>query len=261
MSDESTGRVTSAQPRVAAPVRWLGQFAFRFRDYLVPVAAVVTLIFTRPERPFGSERLDYWMDGLGLLIALLGQTLRVTVIGYAYIKRGGVNKQLAAPKLVSEGFYAHSRNPMYVGNFLILTGIALIYNSRWVYLIILPGFVLGILAIIKAEEDFLAAKFGAEYDDYCRRVNRFLPSLRGLRTTLAGMRFDWRRVVRKEYGTTFAWTSAAVVLLAIERITWHGFQDAAPALIRLVAAWGCIFALYLFALWLKKTHRLHPASS
>jgi protein-S-isoprenylcysteine O-methyltransferase Ste14 len=240
---------------------WVGRFVFKYRDYLAPAVGILILAYVRPRPLFGSERADRWLDLVGVLVALTGQSIRATVIGLAYIVRGGANKQLAAPRLVREGFYAHSRNPMYVGNFLILTGIALIYNSRWVYLIILPGFVLGILAIIKAEEDFLAAKFGAEYDDYCRRVNRFLPSLRGLRTTLAGMRFDWRRVVRKEYGTTFAWTSAAVVLLAIERITWHGFQDAAPALIRLVAAWGCIFALYLFALWLKKTHRLHPASS
>ena len=53
---------------------------------------------------------------------LCGQAVRVMVIGYAYIQRGGVNKQLAARSPGREGVYAHSRNPMYVGNFLLLAG-------------------------------------------------------------------------------------------------------------------------------------------
>jgi protein-S-isoprenylcysteine O-methyltransferase Ste14 len=215
------------------------------------------LAVTRPEQPFESESLDQWMDVLGILIAATGQTLRALVIGYAYIKRGGVKKQFAAPKLVCEGFYAHARNPMYLGNFLLLAGMAIIYNSRVVYLIVMPLYVLGILAIIKAEEGFLADKFGADYDAYCARVNRFLPKLRGLRATLNGMRFDWRRVIRKDYGTTLTWTSMALILIGVERVHWSGFTAAAPTLRRLVAVWVGILVLYALARWLKKTRRLH----
>jgi len=79
-----------------------------------------------------------------------------------------------------------------------------------------------ILAIIGSEEDFLRGKFGAEYDDYCRRVPRFVPRLEGFGRTLATMPFDWRQVITKEYGTTFAWLTVALALLARQQVAWHG---------------------------------------
>jgi hypothetical protein len=178
------------------------------------------------------------------------------VIGFAYIQRGGANKQLSAPKLVCEGFYAHSRNPMYVGNFLLLAGLSLIYHSIWVYLAVLPILTIGLLAIVKAEERYLAGRFGAEYVDYCRRVNRFVPDLRGLRATVRGMRFDWRRVLRKEYGTTFAWLSAAFFLLAWEDVLRFGWAESAADLHRLLLLYLPVPFAYAFVRWLKKSGRL-----
>ena len=67
-----------------------------------------------------------------------------------------------------------------------------------------------------AEEAFLARKFGADYVAYCGRVNRFVPDLRGLSQTIRGFEFDWKRVVRKDYGTTFTWMSTALVLIALK---------------------------------------------
>lgn len=254
--------MSAAPAAAAAPqgergiVDRVGRFVFRFRDYLAPTGLLLILVVTRPGYPFESERADVWMDAIGLLVATAGQALRVLVIGYAYIVRGGTNKQLAAPALVREGFYAHSRNPMYVGNALLLAGLAIIYDSVWVYAVALPAFFLAILAIIKAEERFLAVKFGDEYATYCREVNRFLPSPRGLRATMAGMTFDWRRVLRKEYGTTFAWISVSFFLLAWERLLHFGyaarraqFHDLLLAYVPIVGAWATVR-------WLKKSHRL-----
>ncbi|MFN8626565.1 MAG: isoprenylcysteine carboxylmethyltransferase family protein [Candidatus Binatia bacterium] len=244
------------QPRLAAVVQWLGRFVFRFRDYLAPAVLVVILALTVPQHPFGSEAANRWVDVLGLLVAALGQALRILVIGYAYIVRGGAGKQLAAPKLVCEGFYAHSRNPMYVGNILLLSGLAIIYHSRWVYVLGLPVLVAGLLAIVKAEETFLANKFGREYEEYCRRVNRFLPRLHGLRATMASMRFDWKRVLRKEYGTTFAWLSAALFLLIWERLVHFGYAARRGEIDMLLLAYVPAGIAYGAVRWLKKSRRL-----
>lgn len=251
---EELARVT--RPRVSAAVQWLGQFVFRFRDYLAPAGLAIILAATLPEHLFGSEAVNRWVDALGLLVAATGQVLRVLVIGYAYIVRGGVGKQLAAPKLVCEGFYAHSRNPMYVGNMLLLSGLAIIYNSRWVYVVGLPVFLGGLLAIIKAEEAFLASKFGRDYEDYCQRVNRFLPRLRGLRATMASMRFDWKRVLRKEYGTTCAWLSAALFLLVWERLVHFGYAARRGQINALLLAYIPVVIAYGEVRWLKKSRRL-----
>jgi protein-S-isoprenylcysteine O-methyltransferase Ste14 len=242
--------------RATEAVNAAGRFVFKYRNYLAPLGLVIVVACSRPRPLFGSERLDMWWDAVGFVVALLGQTIRVTVIGLAYIKRGGVNKELAAKQLVVAGMYAHSRNPMYVGNFLLLTGLAIVYNSWLGYLVALPLYILAILAIIKSEEGFLRGKFGSEYDDYCRSVNRFLPRLRGLRATMAAMHFDWRRVVRKEYGTTFAWISTALALLAWEQVSWHGRSQARDALVSLAAVWLLVFGFYVTARWLKKTKRL-----
>jgi protein-S-isoprenylcysteine O-methyltransferase Ste14 len=255
MSATPESRTTAAAPASGA-VQSIGRFVFRFRDYLAPTGLVVILLLTHPEHLFGSKVANMWADLLGLLLCLTGQVVRATVIGYAYIVRGGANKQLHAPKLVCEGFYAHSRNPMYLGNFLLLTGLAVIYNSRWVYALALPVYIGGILSIIRAEESFLHEKFGAEYADYCRRVNRFWPRLDGLRQTLAPMTFDWRRVLRKEYGTTFAWTSAAIAMLIWERLVHFGYHAEAGKITFLALAYVPILIAYGTVRWLKKTHRL-----
>ena len=193
---------------------------------------------------------------LGFLIAAAGQALRITVIGFAYIQRGGANKQLSAPKLVCEGFYAHCRNPMYVGDFLLFLGLAVIYNSALVYCVALPIVATVLVAMVSAEETFLRDRFGAEYEAYCRRVNRFIPRLRGLRDTTRDMRFDWRRVLRKEYGTTLAWVSAAFALMAWERIVRLGFAAAEPQLWGLLCLYLPVPVLYGVVRWLKLSGRL-----
>lgn len=237
-------------------VRAVGHFVFRFRDYLAPLGLVAILVFTHPEHLFGSAAVNDWTDLLGFLIAATGQALRMAVIGYAYIVRGGTNKQLAAPKLVCEGFYAHSRNPMYLGNFLLLAGIAIIYNSRWVYALVLPVYYAGLLSIVKAEESFLHDKFGAEYEAYCRTTNRFWPRLQGLGATLGSMTYDWKRVLRKEYGTTFAWLSAAIFLLIWERLHHFGYQAAKDQIQFLGWCYVPVVAYWATVRWMKKTHRL-----
>jgi protein-S-isoprenylcysteine O-methyltransferase Ste14 len=255
MSAGNTAAAGAPSPLLTS-ITAIGRFVFRYRDYLAPFGLLLILAGTRPRPFFASERLDAWFDALGLLVAACGQAWRFTVIGYAYIQRGGANKQLAASHLVCEGIYAHSRNPMYVGNFLLLAGLVIIYHSPVVYLVGFPVYLLGIWTIIKSEEAFLAQRFGTEYADYCRRVNRFLPRLHGMRQTLGSMRFDWRRVVRKEYGTTFAWTSVALVLIGWEQIHWYGLASARDLLMVLGEIWLGIAVLYAVTRWLKKTHRL-----
>lgn len=190
------------------------------------------------------------------MVGLVGQTLRVTVIGLAYIKRGGRNKTISADRLVCDGVFAHSRNPLYAGNFLMLTGLLLIWHSPWAYLLVLPVVAVSFLSIVRAEEQFLRRHFGAEYEAYCARVNRFIPSFRGLRQTLARFDFDWKRVIRKEYGTTFAWISVALMLFVLEKISWHGMRTAAFRAGFAGIVWLCALGLWATARWLKKTRRL-----
>ena len=254
----------SSEPAVAAPsgldavLVAIGNFAFQYRDFIAPVSIGLVVLLTMP-RPFlGSRTLDRWWDLAGILVCLTGQTLRLLVIGLAYIQRGGKNKQIAADKLVIEGIFAHARHPLYVGNFLLLSGLMMIWNSPWGYLVA-ALLAIGLFCMARAEEVFLRRKFGPAFDDYCARVPRFIPNLRGLGATLAKFSFDWKRVLRKEYGTTFSWTTTAVILSIVERLRWDGAAAASPAIGRLLVLWLLLAAAWGTARWMKKTRRLVSA--
>ena len=77
-------------------------------------------------------------------------------------------------RLVCEGIYARTRNPRYL-EFLTfsLAYVAFAnYTGTWIlYLLTFPA----IHLVVLLEEPELHARFGAEYDEYCRRVPRYIP--------------------------------------------------------------------------------------
>jgi protein-S-isoprenylcysteine O-methyltransferase Ste14 len=233
-----------------------GAFFFRHRDLLSPAVLVFLLTVTRPRLPLGSERWDAVLDVVGILTAATGQALRVAVIGYAYIVRGGKGRRVHASALVTGGLFAVSRNPLYLGNLLIYGGLLLVWNSPFMYLIAVPFYLFLYRAIVATEEEFLGAKFGAAYERYRDDVPRWIPALDRLPRALGEMSFNWRRVVLKDYGTVAAWTLTACLLLMLEALRFRGVAGARDALVPLAATMAGIVALWALARWLKLTRRL-----
>jgi protein-S-isoprenylcysteine O-methyltransferase Ste14 len=206
----------SAVPRAPLLVR-AGDFSFRRRGLMLPIAVLLLLV---PSPPL-SHNIAL-MACLGLVVALIGQFIRSLTVGLAYIIRGGRDHRVYAEQLVTGGLYNHCRNPMYVGNFFLILGLALASNS-WAFVLVGVPLALAMhRAIVAAEEHFLSGKFGAEFDAYCARVPRWVPKLEGLRTTIAGMQFDGRRVLVKEYAKPFDWL-AAIALIALVNL-WRANQ-------------------------------------
>jgi hypothetical protein len=114
---------------------------------------------------------------------------------------------------------------MYVGNLMLLAGIAVATNSWTCLAIAVPLFTFFYRCIVAAEEDFLRATFGAAYDDYARGVPRWGLQLRGLGATLASSTFHWRRVLVKEYGTACA-LLGGLCLLGLMRAHEAGSMNA-----------------------------------
>ncbi|HUM66877.1 MAG TPA: isoprenylcysteine carboxylmethyltransferase family protein, partial [Chitinophagaceae bacterium] len=115
--------------------------------------------------------------------------------------------------LVTTGIFSHCRNPLYVGNILILVGLGIASNSLIFMAIATPLFLFFYQAIVRAEENFLRNKFGAEFDAYCSRVNRWIPNLNGIWKTIDSMEFKWTRVIIREYTSTYIWTTGAVLII------------------------------------------------
>jgi protein-S-isoprenylcysteine O-methyltransferase Ste14 len=235
----------------------VGNFLFRYRNGLGPILFLLALLAGRPTFPGGSADLNLLLDCAGIALALAGQVLRIVTIGFEYIERGGRNRQVYASKLVQGGIFALCRNPLYVGNLLLAAGLALVVNSTAFYLLVLPLVSYAYVAIVAAEEAFLREKFGREYTEYCLRVGRWIPRLHGWRRAVAGMRFNWRRVLVKEYNTMFVvlFTLAAVKL-------WADYQvlgsPALPGLASMALAFIAWLGSYLAVRTAKKTGYVKP---
>src|SRR6185295_18008860 len=96
-----------------------------------------------------------------------------------FIVRGrGTPAIFDAPRrLVAAGPYRYVRNPMYIGGALLLLGFGLIEGSPSIALFVPVWILLFHLLVVFYEERTLRAKFGPDYEAYCRRTPRWLPRI------------------------------------------------------------------------------------
>jgi len=204
----------------------IGNFLFKHRNHLFPLYILALFLLFRPPacRLHTANPADSLHTVAAVLVALAGLVVRGVVIGLAYIKRGGLNKKVYAANLVTEGMFSVCRNPLYVGNMLIYAGLFLLFGNTWCSVIGILSFWFIYECIIAAEENFLRNKFGEAYDEYCRDVPRWLPMVSKIPAAVTGMKFDWRKVIFKDYSTM---TSTLVFLICIqlwEILANHGFE-------------------------------------
>lgn len=227
----------------------IGHFLFRYRNALFPVACL-PLFLPGPE-PFE----DTWVATLlGAIVAALGQLVRALTIGFQYVIRGGRGRKVYAEDLVTGGIYAHVRNPMYIGNLLIVVGVAIAANSWPTIFIGVPMAVFMYICIVAAEEQYLLGRFGEAFKAYCRDVPRWMPRLPALFRLSEATQFRWRRVLVKEYGTPFGWIS---VIIAVTLFNfWHDGEWDARHVELAAIAWAFAITLALwFTAWRLKRSR------
>ena len=239
----------------------IGNFFFRYRNLIFPLFALVIFIPSPPV--FSPERFgdNYYLIPmvLGLFIALFGQLTRAVTIALKYIVRGGKGKQVYADDLVVDGIFNHCRNPLYVGNILMLAGVAVLSNSLYFVIIAVPLFCFIYQAIVLAEENFLRNKFGAQFEAYTKRVNRWIPDFRGLGKTFASMEFNWKRYVVKEYNTVYLLLVSIYIVLLMKHPGLVALSSDEKIKLSAIVVLS-LTAVYLFVRYLKKSHRLVPAS-
>ncbi len=133
--------------------------------------------------------MPYWMlprgvrpdvrgvGAAGWLLIVAGITLYLACAFWGFAVRGkGTPLPLDPPKkLVVEGPYRIVRNPMYWSVGSIVLGEAAIFHSLALVELAAVFAVGVILFVLLIEEPTLRQKFGAEYEEYCRCVPRWLP--------------------------------------------------------------------------------------
>jgi len=205
-------------------VESMGRVLFRIRSWSpLPVIAAMLALLVWVPAPRVSPAVEAALTGAGLCACVLGQGLRAWVLGLVQQGTSGQDNFLQAVALNTAGPYAHVRNPLYVGNFLICLGLLVVAGHPAAGALGLGFFAFEYAFIVPAEEGFLRERFGAAFDAYCAAVPRWLwqtepaPSSQALRAT-----FDWRRALKKEHNPFCAWMTGILVLLALRAWARHG---------------------------------------
>jgi protein-S-isoprenylcysteine O-methyltransferase Ste14 len=108
------------------------------------------------------------------LLVLLGGTVFVAAFGQFLWTRTAIWPTKPALRLQTKGVYRLSRNPMYCGLLVAYIGIALWFGNWWT-LLFFPVLVITIwYYIIKREEAYLQRQFKSEYDQYKKKVRRWI---------------------------------------------------------------------------------------
>ena len=189
------------------------------------------------------------------MITVTGQLIRGATIGLAYIIRGGKDGKVYAEDLVTEGIFNHCRNPLYVGNILMLAGVGVLSNSLLYLLVFIPFFLFVYQAIVLAEENFLRGKFGEKFNLYCKKVNRWIPSLSGIGKTFSGMHFKWKRWILKEYNTQYVWLSGITLILLFGYPELTNYDTGLRNTL-LIIILSILLLLYLLVRYLKKSGKM-----
>jgi protein-S-isoprenylcysteine O-methyltransferase Ste14 len=175
-------------------------FVYRWRVRAALFVLLAVLALARPTVP---------SIAVGLAVCAVGLLIR----GWA---AGHIRKEKA---LAVSGPYRYTRNPLYLGNFLLGASIAAGANSLWAAGLFILYFSVFYPPVILEELRRMKRLFPDEYESYRKQVPLFLPSFRR-RAAGAGSKFSWdlyrrNREVRALTGSLVAWAILIAKMLLI----------------------------------------------
>jgi protein-S-isoprenylcysteine O-methyltransferase Ste14 len=170
--NDRAGALDSAAASRAGLWAWLRR---RLQSTPVRTFAIYPVVVIAFEliRQGGTLKVVPW--GVPLLI---WGYLQYRVAGSYRVRHGGGGPGLEVPpqRLVSDGLYRYSRNPMYLGHLIFMAGLALAFWS-WPALAILVVNLFWFDRRVRGDEQRLLQRFGAPYAAYCGHVKRWIPGL------------------------------------------------------------------------------------
>ena len=144
----------------------IGEKLFQLRDF-TPVPLIL-LMFLAAKPTVASATL-------GLLIIAFGELIRMYAVSFI----GGVSRTRTTSTnhhLITDGAFSIVRNPLYVGNFLITSGVAVYSGLIWIVVLAAAAFAFQYYYIVKYEESLLLKKFGSDYEDYLKKIPAWIPA-------------------------------------------------------------------------------------
>lgn len=146
-----------------------GNFLFKYRSYTPIPLALYILYNSHPE-------IQNVL--IGFILIAIGESLRMWSVSYA----GGITRttNVGAPSLCTSGPYGYTRNPLYIGNMIIYSGVVFVAGSLNILSMLIVTwafFIIQYYLIINLEQNTLIDIFGKEYKNYMNNVPIFFPRL------------------------------------------------------------------------------------
>jgi protein-S-isoprenylcysteine O-methyltransferase Ste14 len=143
--------------------------------------------------PWWLSEAQVWLPlrALGGLLALVSVAVgtwacykmgwaRLLFAGALFLSGAGAEENRVPQRLVVEGPYRFVRNPLYVTDFALILGTALLANDPFLFLLALL-YAAQLALQLPLEERELRHRFGLRYSRYCQLVPRFVPRLRPIK--------------------------------------------------------------------------------
>ncbi len=185
-----------------------GVWLFRYRGVLPIIILIIgTLLFLQTElypKTFFLKKTPYeiYYEMLCLVFSLLGLFIRICVIGYVPKNTSGRTvKKKVADSLNTTGMYSLVRHPLYVGNFFMWLGPAMLSGNFWFVVSFTLLYWVYYERIMYSEEQFLRGKFGETYLNWAEKIPAFVPNFKNF--VKPNLTFSWKKVVRKEINGLF----------------------------------------------------------
>ena len=143
----------------------IGEKFFEYRDYTPIPLILLLLIVARPTVASAT---------FGTLLAVAGEFFRIYSVAFI----GSISRTRSSntgSNLIKEGPFGWFRNPLYIGNFFIVLGIATFAGKGWLVALTCILFAVQYYFIVQYEEHTLEKKFGTEYLDYKKEVPAWIP--------------------------------------------------------------------------------------
>ncbi len=208
----------------------IGRFLFKHRSFTpLPLIVLITVLF----RPVDAGEYNAILNVGGLVLALLGETIRIIAVGYARAGTSGRESYLRADALNTSGIYSLVRNPLYIGNLLIYTGLLAVFANPLALLLFDACLLFQYYFIIHSEEHYLKTTHGPPYESYCREVSRLLPRFRHYRKPT--LPFDPQKVLYKENDSLFNLLLIYLLVLAYKERLLYGHLHNLPLFITTAA--------------------------
>ncbi|MGL3605469.1 methyltransferase family protein [Rhizobium sp. G187] len=123
--------------------------------------------------PMGSGHPWLFRTG-GLLLFIAAVLLDIWAMKTLFEHQTPFTNTGCARHLVKTGPYRLTRNPIYLGYTLATIGLGLMMGNGWLLLAALLAAIGIRFAVIRCEEQHLLARFGIDYEYYCRRTRRWI---------------------------------------------------------------------------------------